>query len=70
MKKRERQTCQGKGREGRFVYWNDQEVPAVKRQRNDYQASSAVNDQSDNTMDSAPQDNTSVRSHHRLPPAR
>ena len=35
----------GKGRGGgRYVYWDESDVPAAKRQRNEHQASSAVND--------------------------
>jgi hypothetical protein len=55
--------AKGKGRGGgRYVYWDESDVPAAKRQRNDHQASSAVND-SDATMDSTPDDTSSVRSH-------
>ena len=55
--------AKGKGRGGgRYVYWDESDVPASKRQRNDHQASSAVND-SDATMDSTPDDTSSVRSH-------
>ena len=54
----------GKGRGGgRYVYWDESDVPAAKRQRNEHQASSAVND-SDATMDSTPDDTSSVRSHY------
>ena len=53
----------GKGRGGgRYVYWDESDVPAAKRQRNEHQASSAVND-SDISMESAPDDTSSVRSH-------
>ncbi len=55
--------AKGKGRSGgRFVYWDEQDVPAPKRPRNDHQISSAVND-SNATMDSTPDDTSSVRSH-------
>jgi hypothetical protein len=55
--------AKGKGRGGgRYVYWDEADVPSAKRQRNDHQASSAVND-SDITMDSTPDDTSSVRSH-------
>ena len=55
--------AKGKGRGGgRFVYWDENDVPAAKRPRNERQASSAVND-SDATMDSREEDTSSVRSH-------
>jgi hypothetical protein len=55
--------AKGKGRSGgRFVYWDEQDVPAPKRPRNDHQISSAAND-SDATMDSTQDDTSSVRSH-------
>ena len=55
--------AKGKGRGGgRYVYWDESDVPAAKRQRNEHQASSAVND-SDISMESAPDDTSSVRSH-------
>jgi hypothetical protein len=55
--------AKGKGRGGgRYVYWDEDDVPANKRPRNDHQASSAVNND-DTAMDSTPDDTSSVRSH-------
>ena len=53
----------GKGRGlGRFVYWDEQDIPANKRQRPDHQVSSAVNDLVDGA---AEQEDDAVSVHSR-----